>query len=180
MNPLLLKFALPALAVAGLFLAHNLLVKRAEKEGYRQGFVAARMEFLGRDNEELIKRNLKIVELQDKYRSLEQRAAELVASIANKLGEDYRHVEAQRDALRRELNAQRLRWTASCSPSQGSGGDPAASARPAASEPVATATCELPREVEEALVTLAADADKVATERNALLAIAKADREVCK
>lgn len=180
MNPQLLKYGIVALAIAGVFFAHRVIVKRAENESYTRGFIAARAEFLTRENEELTKRNLKIVELEGKYRELEHRATELVADIANHHAKEMRRVEAQRNAALADAKRFRLQWTTQCTPSERPVGDLTAEAPAASGGAVGTAQCELPDEVRGSLINLAAQANRAVAERNALLEIAKADREVCK
>lgn len=180
MSPQLLKYGIVALAIAGVFFAHRVIVKRAENESYTRGFIAARAEFLTRENEELAKRNMKIVELESKYRELEHRAAGLVADISNLHVKEIRRVETQRDAALADAKRFRLQWTTQCTPGERPAGDRTAETPAAPGGVVGTAQCELPDEVRGSLIDLAAQADRVVAERNALLAIAKADREVCK
>lgn len=173
------------LAAAWLLAAwHNAKVSGAREEGYGRGLKDERLVWQVRENEELNAKNALITQLQEKYRALEQKSIDDITAASFSFLEDLNHVRKERDkalADARAGTAFRLRWAASCAPTRKDPvGDPAPSAGPASGGAVATAACELPREVEETLIREAARADRVVAERNALLSIAKSDREVCK
>ena len=179
LNPLL-RYSLVALAVAALFFAHRVIVKHEAAKAFQEGTIQERVEWLARESKELVEKNQQILDLQNRYRALERKNADDVAAAAAVFNKEIQRVQTQRDAAIRDRNAFRLRWTTSCAPRQADGGNPA----PATGAPTAasggTATCELPEQARADLIREAARANQVVAERNALLEIAKKDREVCK
>lgn len=180
MNKYLWVAVAAAFSVLAATLFHLHAVSKAEDRGYSRGLKDERLVWQVRENHELNAANALITQLQEKYRALEKKSADDIASASFSFLEDLDNVRKARDQAIAAARTERLRWAASCSPSKGADGGAAAGPSPAASEPVGAGTCELPRETEEALIREAARADRVVAERNALLAIAKSDREVCK
>lgn len=169
-----------AVAVLALVLFHNVQVGRAKADGLQEGKRAERLVWTERESQELASANAKILELQAKYRALEKKSASDVAAAAAKHKKDIANVENEKQRALADAESFRLRWSTTCAPSQTGdrGAAPDTGSTPGGA--VGTATCELPRAVTENLIELASDADKVVVERNALLEIAKKDREVCR
>lgn len=180
MNKELLKGALVVLIVSALFVAHRYTVNHAAKKAYHEGSINERATWLARDSKERHERNLKIIELETKYRALEEKSANDVAAASATYQKELARVHAEKSAALADAKRYRLRWTTSCTGGQGSGGDSTATPGTTAGGAVGTATCELPEPVRRGLLELAGRANQVVAERNALLEIAKKDREVCK
>lgn len=183
-NKYLIAGVIAALAVAAAWWWHSSRVQAAWEQGLKVGHESERAVWLVRENKELTEANELIAELSRRYRALEKKSASDVAEVAFEFQTMLKKVRHERDkalADARAGNAFRLRWAASCAPTRkDSGGDPTASAGSDPSRAVATTTCELPERTREDLIRLAGRADRVVHERNALLEIAKKDREVCK
>lgn len=175
-----IKYGLIVLAVASLFLIHIVRVHNAEKEGFRNGQIEEKATWLAREHAELTKNNLKLLELEEKYRALERKSADDVAAASAKAQKEIDRVNAEKATAIASAERYRLRWTTGCSAGQGSGGDSAAAPGSTASPAPGTAACELPEPVRQGLIELAVDANRVVAERNWLLEIAQKDREVCR
>lgn len=183
LNKNVLIAAAVAAAALGAWVYHTAAVRKAWDEGYGRGLRDERLVWQVRESEELRLKNAAILELQEKYRALEKKSADDVEVVVNAMNMATRDLKDERDQALHDLRTERrnrLRWAAKCPASQSSGGGSAPAPSPSASGAAGAATCELPREVEETLIRLASEADRVVVERNALAEIAKKDREVCK
>jgi HK97 family phage major capsid protein len=169
-----------ALAVLALMVFHNVRIGQAKAEGEQQGKRAERLVWTQRESKELAEANAKITELQEKYRALEKKSAADVAAAAANHKKEITRVETEKHRALADAESFRLRWTTTCPAGQSGDRGRAASTGSASGGGVATTTCELPDQVRKDLIELASDADKVVIERNAILEIAKKDREVCK
>lgn len=184
MNKYLWAAAAGALLIWGAFTYHMIKVHGAEVKGYEQGMRDERLVWQVRENHELNAKNALINELQTKYRDLERKHAEGVEVVVNGFNIELKRLRNERDkalAAARDGMDFRLRWAASCAPTRkdpGGGSTSSAGADPGSAG--GAAVCELPRETTENLIRLASEADGVVAERNALLEVAKKDREVCR
>lgn len=180
----LLRYAAVALVVAAAFFWHMHAVSQAEAQGREDGRTEERAQWLHREDHELREANQKLVELQEKYRKLEQKSAADVAAAAARHQKEAHELQTRLDKALADARAGmafRLRWAASCAPTRkDAGGDPTAEPGSTAAPAGAAAACELPEQARDDLIREAARADRLTIDYNALLEIAKKDREVCR
>lgn len=183
-NKYLIAGVVGAVVIVGAWWWHTSEVQAAWEDGMREGHSSERAVWLVRENKELTEANELITELNNKYRALEKRHVDGIEVLVSAMNKSLKELQDERDKALTDARAGmdfRLRWAASCAPTRKDpGGSSAAEASADPGTAVGTAACELPRQATEDLIRLASEADRVVVERNALLEVAKKDREVCR
>lgn len=184
-NKYLLAGVVGAAAIIGVWWWHTAKVSSAAEDAYARGMKDERLVWQVRLVEEVTAANAKYAELQEKYRALEKKSVDDIEVITNGVNIELKRLRNERDkalADARDGMDFRLRWAATCAPTPRVDSGRSSTATPGADPGSAgrTAVCELPRETTEDLIRLASEADRVVAERNALLEVARKDREVCR